>query len=156
MGVCIHIYLYIYKILVLKIQPEKIRVYTPGERLAFLLIVFATSVSLPYDLCSLRETGWSKASSVCCSCSSWLRVRRIFFMPHFGALSAVLPPPPFFCPMMLTLHSPPCVAVTFACILCLTCSIWRQNARSKHFHFANYSLFLPTWYIGFLLFLAAF
>lgn len=41
----------------MKIQPEKIRVYTPGERLAFLLIVFATSVSLPYDLCSLRETG---------------------------------------------------------------------------------------------------
>lgn len=55
----------------------------------------------------------------------------VFLKPHFGALSAVLAP--FFCLVMALSCAYICVTVTFAWLLCLACSIWGQDARTRAF-----------------------
>lgn len=62
MYVCI--YTHTHKILVSQNSAEGHEVLQPRRKAASLLIVLATSVSLPYF--SLQEMEWSKASSVCC------------------------------------------------------------------------------------------
>lgn len=110
----------------------------PQGKSASLLIVFATSVSESSLLhFSFQEAERrSIASSVCAvpvaaKWGSWDN-SLVFLKPHFGALSAVLAPL-LFCLAMALSCAYICVTVTFAWLLCLACSIWGQDARTRAF-----------------------
>lgn len=60
----------------------------------------------------------------------------VFLKPHFGALWSISP---LFC-LVMALSAPIYVTVTFACLWCLACSIWGQDAENGIFSLSEASL----------------